>query len=62
MFLPQTDVELRAALPLIVSRTHLSDYRCGRSFGTTWASTLDQRLEVDEEGVSFAAEDGALMT
>ncbi len=62
MFLPQTDVELRAALPLIVSRTHLSDYRLGRSFGPTWASTLDQRLEVDAEGVSFAAEDGALMT
>ncbi|WP_410592848.1 RHS repeat-associated core domain-containing protein [Amycolatopsis sp. lyj-23] len=62
MFLPQTDVELRAALPLIVSRTHLSDYRCGRSFGRTWASTLDQRLEVDDAGISFAAEDGALMT
>ncbi|MFJ1767457.1 RHS repeat-associated core domain-containing protein [Amycolatopsis sp. NPDC088138] len=61
MFLPQTDVELRAALPLIVSRTHLSDYRVGRSFGRTWASTLDQRLEIDDEGVSFAAEDGALM-
>jgi hypothetical protein len=62
MFLTQVDVELLASLPLVVSRTHLSDYRSGRSFGPTWASTADQRLEVDEDGISFAAEDGALLT
>jgi RHS repeat-associated protein len=62
MFMTQVDVELLASMPLMVSRTHLSDYRSGRSFGRTWASTVDQRLEVDEDGIRFAAEDGALLT
>lgn len=56
--LVQTDVELAGVLPLVLSRTHLSSYRVGRWFGPSWASTLDQRLEVDETGVYFAAEDG----
>ena len=33
----------------------------GRWFGPSWASTLDQRLEVEETGVYFAAEDGMLL-
>ena len=61
MFLTQTDVDLKAAFPLVVSRTHLSTYRSGRSFGPTWASTVDQRVEVDDTGVWFAAEDGSLL-
>ena len=58
VLLIQTDVELAGVLPLVLSRTHLSSYRVGRWFGPSWASTLDQRLEVDETGVYFAAEDG----
>jgi hypothetical protein len=42
-------------------RTHLSTYRFGRWFGQSWASTLDQRLEIDEHGVCYAAADGMLL-
>ncbi|MGW7074650.1 DUF6531 domain-containing protein [Streptomyces sp. NPDC054866] len=59
MLLPQTDVELPAALPLILERTHLSSYRWGGWFGPSWASTLDQRLQIDDESVTFAAPDGS---
>ncbi|TDV48706.1 RHS repeat-associated core domain-containing protein [Actinophytocola oryzae] len=61
MILSQTDVELDSTLPLVLSRTHLSNYRLGRSFGRSWSSTVDQRLEVDDTGVAFAAEDGTLL-
>ncbi|MGW4528046.1 RHS repeat-associated core domain-containing protein [Amycolatopsis sp. NPDC004378] len=61
MFDTQTDVHIEAALPLTLSRSHVSSYRAGRSFGSTWASTVDQRLEFDAEGVVFAAEDGTLL-
>ncbi|MFC0548445.1 DUF6531 domain-containing protein [Kutzneria chonburiensis] len=59
--LPQTDVGLPAILPLVLTRRHLSGYRLGQSFGPTWASTVDQRLEVDEEGVCFVADDGRVL-
>ncbi|MBP2321698.1 RHS repeat-associated protein [Kibdelosporangium banguiense] len=58
MILPQTDVDLAGVLPLVLRRTHVSTYRVGRTFGRSWASTLDQRLEADANGVYFAAEDG----
>ncbi|MGW0868783.1 RHS repeat-associated core domain-containing protein, partial [Streptomyces sp. NPDC002611] len=61
MYLPQTDVELRGLLPLAFTRRVASDYRCGWWFGPTWASTIDQRLEADEEGIVFVAEDGLLL-
>lgn len=61
MFATQTDVLLNAALPLTVRRTHVSGYRVGRLFGRSWSSTLDQRIEVDADGVCFAAEDGVLL-
>lgn len=61
MVLPQIDVELDGALALVLSRVHLSSYRVGRWFGESWASTLDQRLEVDDDGVCYAAEDGMLL-
>ncbi|KHF44043.1 RHS repeat-associated core domain-containing protein [Saccharomonospora viridis] len=61
MYLRQTDVELQSTLPLVLRRTHLSSYRVGLRFGPSWASTLDQRLELSSAGVSFAAEDGKLL-
>ncbi|MGW5786308.1 RHS repeat-associated core domain-containing protein [Streptomyces sp. NPDC003757] len=62
MYLPQTDVELPGLLPLTFTRRVASDYRCGWWFGPTWTSTVDQRLEVDEEGVILVTEDGLLLT
>jgi RHS repeat-associated protein len=46
---------------LVLSRTHLSSYRAGRWFGRSWASTLDQRLEVGREQIRFYAEDGMVL-
>ncbi|MFE2260333.1 putative T7SS-secreted protein [Streptomyces griseosporeus] len=61
MFLPQTDIELPGALPLVVTRRVESGYHLGRWFGPSWSSTLDQRLEIDAEGVVFVTEDGMLL-
>lgn len=57
----ETDVLLPGVLPVRLRRTHLSDYRCGRAFGSSWASTLDMRLEVDDQGVVCVCEDGMLL-
>ncbi|WP_079167015.1 DUF6531 domain-containing protein, partial [Streptomyces oceani] len=62
MYLPQRDVELPGTLPLVFTRRVESGYRAGRWFGPSWSSTIDQRLEVDAEGVVFVAEDGRLLT
>ncbi|RLL66500.1 putative T7SS-secreted protein [Streptomyces sp. Z26] len=61
MYLPQTDVTLPGALPLVFVRRVESGYAAGRSFGPSWSSTADQRLEVDAEGVVFVTEDGRLL-
>jgi RHS repeat-associated protein len=57
----QVDAELAGALALVLRRTHRSAYRAGRWFGRTWASTLDQRLEVGEQGVFVADDDGVIL-
>ncbi|MEV6496139.1 putative T7SS-secreted protein [Streptomyces prunicolor] len=62
MVLPQTDISLPGSLPLILKRSFNSAYRSGRWFGPTWSSTVDQRLEIDSEGVVFIAEDSLLLT
>jgi RHS repeat-associated protein len=61
MLMTATDVLLSGVLRLGVARTHVSTYRGGRWFGPSWTSTLDQRLELDDEGVLFATEDGMIL-
>ncbi|MFJ9079431.1 putative T7SS-secreted protein [Streptomyces sp. NPDC102278] len=61
MVLPQTDLVLPGSLPLVFGRTFESSYRSGRWFGPTWASTVDQRLEIDAEGVILVQPDGSLL-
>ncbi|WP_409060011.1 putative T7SS-secreted protein [Streptomyces sp. SYP-A7185] len=61
MYLPQTDVALPGALPLLFKRRVESGYRLGHWFGPSWSSTIDQRLEIDVEGVVFVTEDGLLL-
>ncbi|MET9801630.1 putative T7SS-secreted protein [Streptomyces sp. NPDC006368] len=61
MVLPQTDLVLPGSLPLVFTRTFESSFRAGRWFGPSWASTLDQRLEVDAQGVVLVGEDGSLL-
>ncbi|MCO1613333.1 DUF6531 domain-containing protein [Micromonospora sp. CPM1] len=55
--------EVDARLPgLTLERTHRSDYRWGRCFGPTWASTLDQRVVTDDTYARFLAADGSIHT
>ncbi|MFD9463705.1 DUF6531 domain-containing protein [Streptomyces sp. NPDC060027] len=61
MFMEHTDVQLPALLPLVLRRTHVSTYTSGQWFGPSWASTLDERLELDSEGALFATEDGMIL-
>ncbi|MCO4697780.1 hypothetical protein LRR80_03848 [Streptomyces sp. RO-S4] len=61
MLIEQTDVGLPGVLPVILRRTHLSTYHWGNWFGETWASTFDERLELDDDGVLFATEDGMIL-
>ncbi|MEV8365298.1 DUF6531 domain-containing protein [Streptomyces niveus] len=63
MVLPQTDLALPGTLPLVLRRTHLSGYRYGHWFGRSWASTLDERIELDARarGALFAREDGSVL-
>lgn len=60
--LPQTDLVLPGSLPLVLTRTFESSYKAGRWFGPSWSSTLDQRLEIDAEGVVLVGEDTDLLT
>ncbi|HEU5158262.1 MAG TPA: DUF6531 domain-containing protein [Streptosporangiaceae bacterium] len=61
VLLHQVDVTLPGVLPLELSRTHLSSYQTGRWFGRSWASTLDQRLEVDELGACLVGPEGLVL-
>ncbi|MCZ7416187.1 DUF6531 domain-containing protein [Streptomyces sp. WMMC897] len=62
MVLAQTDLQLPGVLPLVLSRTHLSNYRYGHSFGRSGACTLDERLHMDGDGsVFFARQDGSTL-
>ncbi|NLU66678.1 putative T7SS-secreted protein [Streptomyces sp. HNM0574] len=60
MVLPQTDVTLPGTFPLEFTRTFESAYRNGGWFGPAWASTVDERLEIDAEGVCHVAADGSV--
>lgn len=61
MFFPQEDLELPGVLPLVLNRRHASDYAGGRFFGTSWASTLDQRISIEEEEIRLTLEDGRIL-
>jgi RHS repeat-associated protein len=61
MTLRNTDVDLPGVLPLKLEREHLSNYRNGHWFGRSWASTLDQRLTLNQWGVDYYADDGMIL-
>ncbi|MGH6655489.1 MAG: DUF6531 domain-containing protein [Actinocrinis sp.] len=56
-----TDVELAGLLPLVLRRAYASGYRGGRHFGPGWSSTLDQRVEIDADGIHFAGDDAQIL-
>ncbi|MFB4194511.1 DUF6531 domain-containing protein [Streptomyces carpaticus] len=57
-----TDLTLPGVLPLVLERHHISTYRSGGWFGRSWASTLDQRLRLDDYGVRFYSADGMILS
>ncbi|MFI7318473.1 RHS repeat-associated core domain-containing protein [Streptomyces venezuelae] len=62
MLMEQTDIDLPGMLPLALRRTHLSTYRWGHWYGDSWASTLDERVEIDDKGCVYVTEDGRLLS
>ncbi|CAM3763436.1 RHS repeat-associated core domain-containing protein [Kibdelosporangium persicum] len=61
MILIQDDVSFPGALELVLQRTHVSSYRAGRLFGPSWASSVDQRLELDKEHACYFSPDGMIL-
>lgn len=61
MLLAQIDARVPGVLDLVLERVHISSYRKGRLFGRSWASSLDQRVQVDEDGVHYFAPDGVVL-
>ncbi|MGW6060104.1 RHS repeat-associated core domain-containing protein [Streptomyces sp. NPDC055189] len=62
MLMEKTDVELPGLLPLVLQRTHLSTYGWGHWYGDSWASTLDERVVIDDKGLIYVTEDGQLLS
>ena len=58
---PRPTSRCPARLPLVLARAHRSSYRAGRWFGRSWASTLDQRLEISDQAICFAAADTVVL-
>jgi RHS repeat-associated protein len=61
MVMQMTDLTLPGVLPLVLQRTYVSRYTVGGWFGRGWSSVLDQRLELDAQGICFASTEGVLL-
>ncbi|MFI5934099.1 RHS repeat-associated core domain-containing protein [Actinoplanes sp. NPDC051494] len=44
-----------------LERVHVSSYRAGGWFGSSWASLLDERIETDADGACWFAPDGKIL-
>ncbi|QIY53496.1 RHS repeat protein [Streptomyces sp. RPA4-5] len=63
VYLTETDIVLPGVtMPLVFRRKFESSCRVGRHIGPSWTSTIDQRLEIDEQGIVFVTEDGMLLS
>ncbi|MDF3300129.1 putative T7SS-secreted protein [Streptomyces tropicalis] len=58
MFLDQTDVSLPGPMRFAFKRRVESGFTYGRWLGPSWASTVDQRLDITSAGIIFLHEDG----
>jgi RHS repeat-associated protein len=61
MLMTAIDLELPGVLPLILRRAYASGYQGGRLFGPGWSSTLDQRIQIDADGIHFAGDDAQIL-
>ncbi|WP_411145893.1 RHS repeat-associated core domain-containing protein [Streptomyces sp. x-80] len=57
MFIEQMDLSLPGSLPLLFKRSFESGYQAGRWMGPRWVCTIDERLELDNEGVVHLSAD-----
>ncbi|AXB41696.1 RHS repeat-associated core domain-containing protein [Amycolatopsis albispora] len=57
----QADLTIAGSPDLVLERTHVSSYRDGRWFGPSWASTVDQRVEVGADRISYYSADGMIL-
>lgn len=55
------DVDLPGLLPLVLRRAYASGYVGGRLFGPGWSGTLDERVEVDDDGIRYFGDDAQIM-
>ena len=58
----QNDVSLPGLLPLVIGRAYRSSWRAGRWFGPSWASSLDQRLQVFPDRIAGVFADGRVLS
>jgi RHS repeat-associated protein len=61
VYFARRDAELPGDLPLVLMRRYVSGFTKGRLFGSRWASTLDQRLEVGEDQLSLVRGDASVL-
>ncbi|WP_102923528.1 RHS repeat-associated core domain-containing protein [Streptomyces noursei] len=61
VFLNQSDIALPGVLPLVFTRMYESSTRLGRHLGPSWSSLVDQRLEIDDEGIVFVTDTGMVL-
>ncbi|MGH3228207.1 MAG: RHS repeat-associated core domain-containing protein, partial [Streptosporangiaceae bacterium] len=58
----QDDVSLPGLLPLVIGRAYRSSWRAGRWFGPSWASSLDQRLQIAPDRITGVFADGRVLS
>jgi YD repeat-containing protein len=58
----QDDVSLPGLLPLVIGRAYRSSWRAGRWFGPSWASSLDQRLQIAPDRIAGVFADGRVLS
>jgi RHS repeat-associated protein len=61
MITDKIDVDLPGLLPLTIRRAYASGFGGGRLFGPGWSSTLDQRLEIDHQGIQYVGDDAQVL-
>lgn len=62
MITSETDVELPGLLPMALRRAYASGYGAGRLYGPGWSSTVDQRVELDEQGIHYLGDDAQTLS
>ncbi|MBF9070398.1 RHS repeat-associated core domain-containing protein [Streptacidiphilus fuscans] len=61
MITTAVDLRLEGALPLALRRAYASGYIGGRWYGPGWSGTLDERVQVDTDGIWFAGDDAQIL-